>query len=150
MFPIPTFLYKYIGLALIAVGIFGAGYYKGFSGEHNKYITFQAQVTQAVQDQNVATKKKDAENDAQTLAVANAYSDYANRLNAALERLRNSNRNNGSKLPPTTKSPQSPDGTSQELSGACKGSQFYANALEDAMKLQLWQDWAKRLNLEVQ
>jgi hypothetical protein len=140
---------KYGAYALVVIGIFGVGYWKGYAPEHDKLISFQAKVTQEANDQNAAAKRKDAENETQTLAVANAYTVDNNRLRAALEQLRKST-NSFSKLPKAADGSQGSDGAKQELSGTCQGSEFYANALEDALKLQKWQEWAERLNLSVE
>ena len=146
-------LYKYIGIALLLFsvlgGVYAAGHHNGYAPEHDKLVAFQAKVTQEANDQNAAAKRKDAEYEAQTLAVANAYTLDNNRLSAALEQLRKST-NRFSQLPKAATNPQAADGKEQELSGACKGSEFYANALEDALKLQSWQEWAERLNLPVE
>jgi membrane protein involved in colicin uptake len=135
---IPISAYKPIGLVLVLLMFGGACYYQGYAGEHDKLITFKAQVDQAAKDQNDASKKKDAENEAQTLAVAQAYGDAYN------------NSTSGGQLPPATQGAQGSNGASGELSGACQGTDFYANALEDALKLQSWQEWARRMNLQIE
>ena len=147
-------LYKYLGIAIVVLGALGGAYFKGhhdgYAPEHDKLVAFQAKVTQEANDQNEAAKRKDAENEAQTLAVANAYTLDNNRLSAALEQLRKST-NRFSQLPKNADSSQSTHGTIGESGGIAGCTQeFYANALKDAMSLQKWQEWAERLNLPVE
>jgi len=140
-FPIPSelTLIKY-GVYAILVAIFlGAVYYAKY--EHDTLITYQASVAQAGRDQEALTKQKDKENDQTKLYIAQSYSDELARLQRYTHR---------SQLPKASSGAQSFDGTQQELSGACKGTEFYSNALEDALKLQTWQEWAIRHNLPVE
>lgn len=138
-------LYKYLALLGVALAIFGAGWYSGYSPQHDKLVSYKAQVAQAAKDQEIAVKAKEKEHDAQTAYVADSYSNYYQQL---LTRLRDAQRRS-SGLPQTASGPQGADGTQQELSRACQGSQFYSNALEDALKLQHWQEWAARQNIPV-
>jgi hypothetical protein len=147
-------LYKYLGIAIAVIallgGVYAAGHHNGYAPEHDKLVAFQAKVTQEANDQNAAAKRKDAENEAQTLAVANAYTLDNNRLSAALEQLRKST-NRFSQLPKGSDSSKGANGTIGESVGIAGCTQeFYANALKDAMTLQKWQEWAERLNLPVE
>ena len=145
----PT-IYKYLGILVVVLGMLGAAYYRGYAGEHDKFVTFKAQVDQQAQDQNRIAKEKDAQNEAQTLAVADAYTADNNRLSAALEQLRKST-NRFSQLPKNADSSKGANETIGQSGGIAGCTQeFYANALEDALTLQKWQEWAERLNLPVE
>jgi len=161
MLPLSITVYRYIGLAILAVAFGGFCFYKGYSSEHDKLVAYQAKITQTAQDQSEAAKRKDAENEAQTLAVAQAYGDDVNRLSAALERLRNS-KANSSKLPSTAQTTNNAQAPSAQPSnppasvGWCDGSnanpclvtrQFFDNALKDAQDVDYWFLWATQLRL---
>lgn len=143
-------MYKYLGIALLAMAYGAFCYHKGYQAEHEKLITFQAEVTQKAIDQNEATKRKEAENEATTKSLAVAYSVDNNRLRAALEQLRKST-DRFSKLPKASQDSEGAYGTKQEH-GRIEGctQQFYENALEDSQKLEAWQEWAKRMNIEME
>jgi len=147
MFALTPIMYKYIGLALFLAGFGLYCHHLGYAGEHDKFVTYQAQVTQAAKDQNEASQRKDKANEEQTLAVANIYSGELDRLRSKLNSLQH-NANGFGKLPQATDSTKGTNGEVKEPSGirGCD-EQFYSNALEDALKLQAWQDWATRLNL---
>jgi hypothetical protein len=147
-------LYKYIGIALLLFsvlgGVYAAGHHNGYAPEHDKLVAFQAKVTQEANDQNAAAIEKDKSNEAQTLAVANAYTLDNNRLSAALEQLRKST-NRFSQLPKAADSSKGANGAIGESGGAPICTQeFVSSALKDAMTLQKWQEWAERLNLPVE
>ena len=55
-------LIKPILLGLLLAGVFGAGWWKGYSGEHEKLITLTAQVEATGKAQNTQTKIADAKN----------------------------------------------------------------------------------------
>lgn len=140
--PIP---YKYLAVLGVALAIFGAGWYSGYSPQHDKLTAYKAEVAQAAKSQQIANAEKEKEHDAQTVYVANSYDAYYKQL---IARLRDTQRRS-SGVPQVASGPQGADGAEQELSRACQGSQFYANALEDALKLQHWQEWAARQRIPV-
>ena len=137
--------YKYL---IIAAGIaiaLGVAYYSGYRHEHDKLVTYKAQVIQQAKDQESIVKQKDTENEQKTQAVANDYKQYYDRLIAGLRHQLSS-----SKVPSTLDSHKGNDGAPSELSGTCEGTEFYANALKDALRLQLWIEWAKAHDLKVE
>lgn len=54
-----------------------------------------------------------------------------------------------SKLPGITQGSESLDGTSKEPMASCP-SEFVSNSAEDALKIQMWQDWAKSNNVRTE
>lgn len=54
-----------------------------------------------------------------------------------------------SNLPGIAASPESIDGTSKESVVACP-SEFVSNSAEDALKVQMWQEWAKGNNVRTE
>lgn len=134
---------------LIAVSIFGAGYFLGWKSEHDDLVTFQAQVTQAGLIQEVAVKEKEKENDKQTIFIANAYNDAIVDLRRQLDRVQYTYRTSSSKMSKITGSSKGANEARQESAGTCEGTQFYRNALEDAQTIEFWQNWAVREDIPV-
>ncbi len=130
---------RYLIMALIIAGLGAYALH-----EHNAFVSYKAEVAQAAKDAAVIAKQKEAENDAQTQAVARSYVDYYNKLIAGLRKQSSSNQ-----VPKSPQGSQSSNGASSELSGACKGTEFYSNALNDALRLQMWQEWAARQHIPV-
>jgi hypothetical protein len=70
---------KIIGVIVLIGALFGAGYYKGYSGEKQRFDTFKADIEAQVKAQeaiNEATKKQ------QDIIGKSIRSDYENKLSA--------------------------------------------------------------------
>jgi hypothetical protein len=70
---------RIIGIIVLVAGLFGAGYYKGYSGEKERFDTFKADLQAQVKAQeaiNEATKKQ------QDIIGKSIRSDYENKLSA--------------------------------------------------------------------
>jgi hypothetical protein len=70
---------KIIGVIVLVGALFGAGYYKGYSGEKQRFDTFKADLQAQVKAQeaiNEATKKQ------QDIIGKSIRSDYENKLNS--------------------------------------------------------------------
>jgi hypothetical protein len=70
---------RIIGIIVLIAGLFGAGYYKGYSGEKERFDTFKADLQAQVKAQeaiNEATKKQ------QDIIGKSIRSDYENKLSA--------------------------------------------------------------------
>jgi hypothetical protein len=94
---------KIIGIILLVGALFGFGYYKGYSGEKQRFDTFKADLQAQVKAQeavNEATKKQ------QDIIGKSIRSDYENKLNSLksyYSGLRQQSSSNGlSTLPSTT------------------------------------------------
>ena len=69
---------RIIGIIVLVAGLFGAGYYKGYSSEKQRFDTFKADLEAQVKAQeaiNEATKKQ------QDIIAKSIRSDYENKLN---------------------------------------------------------------------
>lgn len=146
MFPVQK-LYEYIGVAAIIALFGGFMYFKGWSGEHDKFVAFQSSVAQAGKDQNAKSKEKDDENAKENQQLVAGWIDDRNHLLAQLERMRNSG--SGS-MPKDASGSKTADAAIQEPGRACQSTEFYGNALEDAQKLRMWHDWAVKHQLPVE
>jgi hypothetical protein len=122
----------------------------GWSGEHDLRVADAARVAQAAADQAAQSLQKDADHEQQTQAVAVAYGDDLNRLNTALDRMRKQPAGSGGSVPQAYLRAKGIDAAPGEQRGACEGSEFYANAMNDALTLKHWQDWAIRMQLPVE
>lgn len=146
---IPTPYRILAGLAILLIAC-GSAYFAGWAGQHDLLVAYRAQVAQAAAAQAAQSHQKDLENEQQTQAVALAYSTDNARLNAALERMRKQSATGSRAVSQFAIRAKSPDATPGEQRGACEGSEFYANALNDALMLKDWQEWAIRQRLPVE
>ena len=146
---IPTPYRILAGLAVLLIAC-GSAYFAGWSGQHDLLVTYRAQVAQAAAAQAAQSHQKDLENEQQTKTVADAYRADADRLRTNLERLRKQSPTGGRAVSPFAIRTKSPDAAPGEQRGACEGSEFYANALSDALMLKDWQEWAIRQRLPVE
>lgn len=139
----------YLLLARIAAILLCIGgiYYAGYSREHTKLIEYRAQVAAEAKAQSEYAKQKDIENEKTTKVVSQAYAADIDKLNAYIGRMRQ--QYDQRSVPKVTVSNEGNDEPASEPSGACKGSQFYANALKDALMLQTWQEWAKAQHIPI-
>ena len=138
-------LYKYLGIGFLLFGLIAGAYYKGYAHEHEKLVVYQTQVSQAALDQARTTKLKDEENAQTTDAVANYYDDQLTALTQRLQYLKD----HPSSLPKAPNSAKSPDAATSEPSRTCQDTEFYGNALEDALKVEAWQKWANEQHLQI-
>lgn len=143
MLPIIPLPYRIGAAVIIAAVIYGTGYWRGYSGEHDKVLELHA-LAKAQADE---TKRKDAENESTARAVADNFERERAALADALNRMRKSS--SGS-LPKATNSAESTHAASGESSRTCEGSTFYEKALKDAQSIGLWQEWAEKNNLPVE
>jgi hypothetical protein len=105
MFPLPTVLVIKIGLALAACAIF---YFMGYSHEHKKFVTYQAEVAALGKAQETINAAKVKEHETISNSIANQYEArlsaihgyYADRMQPD---------SGGGNLPPVSKSPSCPD-----------------------------------------
>jgi hypothetical protein len=138
--------YKLLGASALLTGLFFAGYATGWSSQHSVLVAYRAGVDAAAAAQSNAARAEDAERGVQTRAVAAAYDADVTRLRAALGRLRKPE-NGSDRVPKTTDRTEGTDVAREEQRGTCEGSEFYAAALEDALTVQKWQEWALRQGL---
>jgi len=69
-------LYEYLAGALVIAAFGGFMYYKGYSGEHDKLVAFQASAKTIAHVQNKASKQKDKENEVNAKSIAHQYNHY--------------------------------------------------------------------------
>lgn len=136
------------GIAILAV-VFLSGLGMGWSFEHDKFVAYKSQIDTLAKEKTEQVKLKDNENEEQTRIIAKTYDAEIIRLRNALTRLRNDSGNTNT-LPTTPEGSQSPYGASCEQCRTCEGTEFYENALKDALKVQMWQEWAIRQRIPVE
>ena len=130
-------LYKYGAIVLI-VSLAGWWTYNYIWEAGYDQKTLEVEAAYAKQARQTILKEK--ENDKITQDVANAHAAQLNRLRHALSTR---------PMPSTADSAKMPDGTEQEYGSTCTRT-FYSNALEDVIKLQVWQNWAEKQGIPVQ
>jgi hypothetical protein len=70
MFPLPILTYIKIAAVVVALAF---AYYKGYSGEHEKFVKFQAEVAAVGKAQEVLNEAKAKEHETISTSIANQY-----------------------------------------------------------------------------
>jgi len=70
MFPLPILMWVKIGAVVLALGF---AYYKGYSGEHDKFVAFQAQVQSVGKIQEAKNDSIQKQSDLVSKGVKNEY-----------------------------------------------------------------------------
>lgn len=73
MFGLDTTVARIIGGILLVAGLFGFGYYQGYSGEKEKFDLYKAEVAVAAEQQAQKAKEIDAKNQKLFQETKNAY-----------------------------------------------------------------------------
>ena len=143
-------LYKLLA-GLLFILITGVScYYEGYSSEHDKFVTFKAQVTQESTIQLAQNKIKEDSNAAISQQTKSSYDSDLLRLSNALDQSNKRLLLNHASAYSMSKASTSTAGTNvaqPEPSTACEGSVFYTNSLNDALKLEAIQSWITQENL---
>lgn len=142
--PIP---YKLAGGLLLILGVFGAGYYKGYSGQHDELTSYKAQVTQTAADQKAAAIAKDKQNEEITNNIVQTWKSDHDRLSAVIAGMRNTD--GRSAVSQTADSKQGNDDIIAFEGGTCSRS-FYNKALDAELLLETWQEWALEHGITVE
>jgi len=126
-----------IGLyAVLVLLVFGAGYYKGFSNERDRFVAFKAELEAKAKAQDMLNKATEQKN---KLIAENVKNEYEARL-AALRNyyvgLRNAD---------TNKLPRVPDTTSTTYAEASHPV-FVGQCAETTLQLVSLQDWVKAIS----
>ncbi len=79
MFPIPK-IYEYAGMAIVVALFGGFMYFKGWSGEHDKLVSYEATIKAMGEQQQAIVKEKDKENEDTANYIAGQYDSYFKRL----------------------------------------------------------------------
>lgn len=124
---------KLFGLGLVAAGVFGFGYWKGYSSEHEKFVTYKAEIQAQVKQQEIYNQNIAKQQQLKTEGIINEYK-------AKLAHLRNNSswmqRNPSTvQLPETKGTPGAFTAPTYEvLVGQC---------LETTLMLTSLQEWVK-------
>lgn len=131
----PYLIYiKIAAIALLLAGVFAYGHHKGYQGEHDKLVTFQAQVkvtgeTAAAQVKIVDQKNKEQANEA-TKNLAGAVSGITDYYKShPVVRLRNTCAG-GSSPAQATDNPQSLDATTSSADASAYVSEYNPEDVE--------------------
>jgi hypothetical protein len=115
--------------------------------EYGKHVQ-KVNDTNAGLSQQVTKGKIERTQDDTTSQVAEAYTATIDNLNAKFAWLRKHPTIVKVAVPGTPTSPKSSDAAVQEFGRTCT-SAFYQNALDDVVKLNAWQEWAKDQHIPV-
>lgn len=139
-------MFKYLGIGLIILAMLTGAYYKGYAHEHDKLLSYQAQVKQEQLDQSSVIKQKEKENEDQTKFVAQSMDNYYKHLES--DRLQHIS-SSGSSSAKTPASNQENGGSGTSSLGACYGTEFYYKALKTEIRLEEWLEWQKVQHIPV-
>lgn len=64
---------KILGIGVITVGVFGFGYYKGYSSEHKKFVTYKTTIEAQVAAQEALNKSIAKQQQIKTEGIINEY-----------------------------------------------------------------------------
>lgn len=124
---------KLFGVGLVAAGIFGFGYWKGYSSEHEKFVGYKAEIAAQVRQQEIYNQNIAKQQQLKTEGIINEYK-------AKLAHLRNSpgwmQRN-----PSAVQLPQAP--STQGAFTAPTYEVLIGQCLETTLMLTSLQEWTK-------
>jgi len=128
MFPLPILTWVKIGAVVFALGL---AYYKGYSGEHDKFVAFKAQVEAQGKIQEAHNESVKRQSDLINKGIKN---DYESKLSAVRNYYAGLQRNTGSGKLPSLSNPTS--GTNEsaayyQLAESCSETTVQTLALQD-------------------
>lgn len=130
-----------IGLyALSVLLIFGAGYYKGFSNERDRFVAFKADLEAKAKAQEMINKATEQKN---KLIADNIRNDYENKLFA----LRKYYSSVGVRHPDSTKLPPLSEST-QRIIASSPDPVLAGQCAETTLMLVSLQNWVQAVNKE--
>lgn len=124
---------KLFGVGILAAGIFGFGYYKGYISEHEKLLKYQATIEAKVEQQDALNKSIALQQQIKTEGIVNEYKAKLTTLRSGNSRMQY---NTGPLQLPETKGTQGTIATPSYpvLAGQC---------LETTLMLTSLQEWVK-------
>lgn len=124
---------KLFGVGILAAGIFGFGYYKGYISEHEELLKYQATIEAKVQQQDALNKSIALQQQIKTEGIVNEYKAKLTALRSGSSRMQY---NTGTLQLPETKGTQ---GTITAPSYPV----LVGQCLETTLMLTSLQEWAK-------
>lgn len=124
---------KLFGIGLVATGLIGFGYYKGYSSEHEKLLAYKAEITAQVAAQDALNQSIAKQQQIKTEGIVNEYKAKLIALRSGSSRMQY---NTGSMQLPETKGTQ---GTITAPSYPV----LVGQCLETTLMLTSLQEWAK-------
>lgn len=159
MIPLP---YKIIAALALALSLVAAGYWRGYSNQHDALVSYRVQVAAAAAAQAQTAKIQEGKNDANTRTVSTNYASDSEHLGAVLGRLHKPAASRPGSLPGAAVNPGivgasgvQQAGTGQ---GACDesaddpclvGRGIFDAAMKDALAWGAVQDWVVRVGIPV-
>ena len=135
-------LAKFVGVSLVLIALYALGWHKGSDHVQTAFDNYVQAQTVAQQQNALAAKNKELENETATQQIADAYNGTIDTLNARLAGMRNATAPDTRTVRCTAVSAETPDATKSQSPGSNAGDEFYSACLTDALTLKAWQDWA--------
>jgi len=138
------------GVLLVLVSSYLYGYIGGRANIQTKWDQYKADIAIEVQNNVLAAKKQELENDKNTYAVASLYGADIARLNDALNRMRVLQSAAPRPVPPTPNLPKSSDELQLQPAGGAADYEFYSNCLRDAIHIEAVKNWVTLQKIPVE
>lgn len=134
MFPNP---YLILGAALVVIGAFFGGYYKGYSAEHEKLLAFKAQVEAEAEKQKVHNESVVKQQELITDGVKNEYETRLAALRAYYARRVQQPSTSGGNMSSVSK-------PSPGANGSTSDPEFVGRCAETTAQLTALQAWIRK------
>ena len=142
-------LAKFVGVSLVLIALYALGWHKGSDHVQMAFDNYKQAQTVAQQQNALAAKNKELENETATQQIADAYNGTIDTLNARLAGMRSAAAPDTRTVRCTSVSTPQADGTQPQPAGSNAGDEFYSACLTDALTLKAWQDWASAQHIPV-
>lgn len=129
---------KLFGIGILAVGLIGFGYYKGYSSEHEKFLQYKADIAAQVKQQDLLLQSRVKQEQIKTEGIINEYKAKLHTVRTISGRLQYN--------PDTLQLPQT-TGTQGAIT-APSYSVLVGQCLETTLMLTSLQEWAKFISHE--
>ena len=134
MFPLPILTYIKIAAVVLALSF---AYYKGYSGEHEKFVKFQAEVAALGKAQEVINEAKAKEHETISTSIANQYEARLSAVHSYYSERVQLNTSSGS-LPTVSKPTQCVNATTADTVSA-------RQCAETTLQLTELQNWVRSI-----
>lgn len=124
-------IYKYIAIGVAVLGLFGVGYYKGYSAEKERFDAFKAELSAQAKAQELINQSTKKQQDIIGKSIRSEYEAKLSALNSYYRGMRQPSTNSLPTLPSAT---SSIDGKATNLELACSHTTQQLVSLQDWIK----------------
>lgn len=125
-------IYKYIAIGVAVLGLFGVGYYKGYSAEKERFDAFKAELSAQAKAQELINQSTKKQQDIIGKSIRSEYEAKLSALNSYYNGVYNKPSTNN--LPTLPSATSSLDGKAPNLELACSHTTQQLVSLQDWIK----------------